>query len=83
MQIAIVLHHIFINSPQLLTQAFLGVDFCQMNNVIVNFPEHCFTKKRDGKVSRHHFAYDNNVRCIDTVDINPADHRHRVRAGSS
>jgi len=27
--------------------------------------------KRDGKVSRHHFAYDNNVRSIDIGDLGP------------
>jgi len=52
----IVADHIFLMSPQLLTQALLGVDFCQMNIIIINFPEQCFTIERDGKVSRHHFA---------------------------
>ena len=67
----IVADHIFLISPQLLTQALLGVDFCRMNNVIINFPEQCFTMKRDGKVSRHHFAYDNNVRSIDIGNLGP------------
>jgi hypothetical protein len=53
----ILVDHIFLISPQLLTQALLGVDFCQMNNVIINFPEQCFTMERDGEVSRHHFTY--------------------------
>jgi len=34
----IVADHIFLISPQLLTQALLGVDFCRMNNIIINFP---------------------------------------------
>ena len=42
-----------------------------MNNVIINFPEQCFTMKRDGKVSRHHVAYDNNVRSMDIGDLGP------------
>ena len=33
----IVLDDIFLISPQLLTQALLGVDFCRNNNVIINF----------------------------------------------
>jgi len=52
----IVMDHIFLISPQLLTQALLGADFCRMNNIIINFPEQYFTVERDGKVSRHHFA---------------------------
>ena len=39
----IAVDHIFLISPQLLTQALLGVDFCRMNNIIFNFPEQCFT----------------------------------------
>jgi len=68
----IVVEHIFLISPQLLTQALLGVDFCRMN--IINFPEQCFTMQRDGIVSRHHFAYDDNIRSISIRDLNPADH---------
>jgi hypothetical protein len=67
----IVADHVFLISPQLLTQAPLGVDFCRMNNSITNFSEQCFTMDRDGKVSRHHFAYDNNVRSIGTGDLGP------------
>ena len=66
-----VLDHNFLISPQLLTQALLGVDFCRMNNVIINFPEQCFTMERDGKVSRHQFVYANNVRSIGTGDLGP------------
>ena len=44
-----------------------------MNNVIINFPEQYFTMEEDGKVSRHHFAYDNNFRSIDKGDLNPAN----------
>jgi hypothetical protein len=43
----IVVDHIFLISPQLLTQALLGMDFCQMNNVIINFPEQWFAMERD------------------------------------
>ena len=46
----IVVDHIFLISPQLLTQALLGVDFCRMNNIIINFPEQWFTMERDGKI---------------------------------
>ena len=56
-----VLDYIFLILPQLLTQAPLGIDFCRMNNIIINFPEPCFTMERDGKVSRHQFAYAYNV----------------------
>jgi len=69
----IVVDHIFLISPQLLTQALLGVDFCRMNNIIINFPEECFTMERDGKVSRNHFAYDNNIRSIGIGDFCSAD----------
>ena len=69
----IVVDHIFLISPQLLTQALLGVDFCRMNNIIINFPEQCFTMERDGNVSRHHFAYDNNIHSISIGDLGPAD----------
>jgi hypothetical protein len=34
----IVVDYIFLISPHLLTQAILGVDFCRMNNIIINFP---------------------------------------------
>jgi hypothetical protein len=81
----IVVDHIFLIAPQLLTQAILGVDFCRMNNIIINFPEQCFTMERDGNVSRHHFAYDNNIRSIGIGDFDPADKnkkRHRVHADS-
>ena len=44
-----------------------------MNNVIINFPEQYFTMERDGKVSRHHFAYHNNIRSKDKGDLDPAD----------
>jgi hypothetical protein len=70
----IVVNHIFLISPQLLTPALLGVDFFRMNNIIINFPEQCFTLERYGNVSRHHFAYDNNIRSIGTGDLGPADH---------
>jgi len=33
---------IFLTSLQVLTQALLGVDFCRMSKVIINFPEKCF-----------------------------------------
>jgi len=33
---------IFLLSPQLLTQALLGVDFCRMNNVVIDFTTLCF-----------------------------------------
>jgi hypothetical protein len=69
----IVVDHIFLISPQLLTQALLGVDFCRMNNVIINFLEQCFTVKRDGKVSRHHFAYNNNARPTSTSNPSSVD----------
>jgi len=45
-----------------------------MNNIIINFREQCFTMERDGIVSRHHFAYDDNTRSIGIRDLNPADH---------
>jgi hypothetical protein len=35
----IVLDHIFLMSPQFLPQTLLGVDFCRMNSVIINFFE--------------------------------------------
>ena len=43
-----VLDHIFLILLKLLTQAPLGVDFCGMNSVIINFPEQCLTMERDG-----------------------------------
>jgi hypothetical protein len=46
----IVLDHVFLMTHQLITQALLGVDFCRMNSVIINFPEQCFTMERDGKI---------------------------------
>jgi hypothetical protein len=49
------------------------LDFSRMNNNIINFPEQCFTMERDGRVSRHHFAYDNNIRSIGIGDLGPAD----------
>jgi len=52
----IVAEHIFLISPQLLTQELLGVDFYRMNNIIINFSEQCFTVERDGKMSRRDFA---------------------------
>ena len=70
----IVVDHIFLISPQILTQALLGVEFCRMNNIIINFPVQYFTMERDGKVSRHHFANDNNIQFIDISDLDPADH---------
>jgi len=48
-----VLDHIFLILPKLLTQALLGVDFCRMNDVITNFPGQYFTMERDGNVSGH------------------------------
>jgi len=58
-----------------------------MNSIIINFPEQCFTMERDGKMSRHHFAYDSNVRSIGTGDLGPADNSTktdiRVHAVSS
>jgi len=71
----IVLDHIFLMSHQLITQAPLGVDFCRMNSVIINFPEQCFTMERDGKIEKHHFACANNVRTLRTSDISPSDYR--------
>ena len=62
----------FLISTQILTQALLGVDFCRMN-VIINFPEQYFPMESDGKVSRHHFAYDNNIRPKDKGDLDPGD----------
>ena len=83
----IMVGHIFLISPQLLTQALLGVDFCRTNIIIINFPEQYSTMEIDGKVSRHHFAYDNNIRSIDIGDLDPArpEHKSRLRlhAGSS
>ena len=67
-----VLDHIFLILSKLLTQALLDVDFCRMNNVI-NFPEQCFTMERDGNMSRHQFAYGNNVRYIRIGDLGPTD----------
>jgi len=49
----IVLNDIFLISSQLLTQALLYVDFCRMNNLIINFTALCFEMERDGKVSRY------------------------------
>jgi hypothetical protein len=66
---------IFLISPDLLTQALLGVDFCRMNNVVINFTTPCFGMERDGKVSRHLMAYANSVRSVDTGDLGPTDHR--------
>jgi hypothetical protein len=40
--------------------------------------------KRDVKISRHYFAYANNVRTTRTGDIGPSDYktkRYRVSAG--
>lgn len=68
-----VLDHVFIISPQLLTQALLVVDFCRMNNIILKFLWRCFTMDRDGEVSRHQVAYANNVRSICTGDLDPTD----------
>jgi hypothetical protein len=45
----IVLDHIFLISPQLLTQALLGVEFSRKNNIVIAFPEQCLTMERDGK----------------------------------
>ena len=73
----IVIDHIFLVSPQLLTQALLGVDFCRMTNIIINFPEQYFTMERDGKVSRHHFAYD-DIRSTGIGDLGQADHRTKT-----
>ena len=70
----IVLGDIFLISPQLLTQTLLGVDVCRMNNVIINFTVLCFAMERDGKVSRHHFAYDNDIRSTGVGDLDNADH---------
>jgi len=82
-----VVDHIFLVSPQFLTQALLGVDFCRMNNIIINFPEQYFTMERYGKVSRHHFVYDNNIQSIDISYLDPAEHSTknglRLHAGSS
>ena len=69
----IVLDHIFLISPQLLTQALLGVDFCRQNNIVIDFPEQCLTMERDGKVSKHYLAYDDNVRPRSTGNPGPAD----------
>jgi len=69
-----VVDHIFLISPQLLTHALLGVGFCRLNKIIINFPEQYVTMERDGKVPRHHFAYDNNFLSIDRNDLDPADH---------
>jgi hypothetical protein len=44
-----------------------------MNNIIINFPEQCFTMERDGKVSRYHFAYDSNIQSIGIGDLGPVD----------
>jgi hypothetical protein len=74
----IVVDHIFLISPQLLTQALSGAYFCRINNIIINFAEYCFTLERDGKVFRHHFTYDNNVRSIGTGDLGPAEHRTKL-----
>jgi len=71
-----VVDYIFLTWPQLLTQALLGVDFCRMSKVIINFPEKCFSMERDLKVSRYHSAYDNNVRSIG--DLGPTDHRPKT-----
>jgi hypothetical protein len=65
--------HIFLISPQLVTQALLGVDFCRVNSIIMNFPEHCLIMERDGIVSRHHFKYDNNIRSKGISDLGPTD----------
>jgi hypothetical protein len=69
----ILLDHIFLISPQLLDQALPGVDFCRRNNIVIDFPEQCLTMERDGKVSRHYLAYDNNVRPRSTSDPSPGD----------
>jgi hypothetical protein len=76
----IVVSHIFLISPQLLTQALLGVEFCRMNNITINFPEQCFTMDRDGKVSRHHFAYDNNIQSTGIGDLGPADNSTKTES---
>jgi hypothetical protein len=67
----IVLDHIFLTSPQLLSQALLGADFCRLNNIVIDFPEECLTM--DGKVSKHYLAYDDNVRPKTTSNPGPAD----------
>jgi hypothetical protein len=83
----IVVDHIFLILPQLFSQALFGVDFCQMNNIIINFPKQCFTVERDGKVSINHFAYDNNVRSIGIADLDPTHNSikniHKVHANIS
>jgi hypothetical protein len=66
--------HIFLISPQLLTQAILGVDFCRRNNIVINFPEQYLTMERDGKVSRHSFMYDKDVQFTSTGNLGQADH---------
>ena len=43
----IVMDQIFVISPQLLSQALLGVEFCRMNNIIIKFPEQYFTMERE------------------------------------
>jgi hypothetical protein len=57
-----------------------------MSDIIINFPEQCFTMEGDGSVSRHHFAYDNNIRAIGIGDLGPADNSTKtdgVHADSS
>ena len=66
-----VLDDIFIISPQLLTQALLGVDFCRTSKVIINFTALCFAVGKGGKVSRHLLAYANKVRYVGTGDLGP------------
>ena len=51
-----VVDYTFLTSLQLLTQALLGVDFCRMSKVIINFPEKCFSMEGDRKVSMYHSA---------------------------
>jgi len=42
-----------------------------VNNIIINFPEQCFTMEKDGTVSSQNFAYDNNIRPIGIGDLGP------------
>ena len=69
----IVLDHIFLISPQLSTQALYGVDFCRLNNIVIDFPEQCLTMERYDKVSKHYLAHDDNVRPRSTGNPGPAD----------
>jgi len=46
---------IFLIAPRLMTQDFIGVDFCVANKVTISFPDKCFSMDVDNEVTKHKF----------------------------